>query len=232
MSAIKNKIRIHEKNVISFNEVMRMKKIILIAIIFSVLSCKAQTPVLPLNKDFGDINGAYYKDIDNFQDQFAGTWVFSNTSVYLKLILQKKAMFHEIIGVNQYYADYIVGEYQFIENGIEKLNTLSNLVVNHSDIINYGLVGHGQFPKDIFPKCNECALGEKRLEMLVFEPIVKNVSGLVATMIARKFVENGVAKLKIWFVQTHSSNGITKDRQPTEITKHTIPYGEYILIKQ
>jgi hypothetical protein len=48
-----------------------MKKIILAIVFITSFSCKAQFPVLPLYKSaFDATNGAYYKDLDNFHQQF------------------------------------------------------------------------------------------------------------------------------------------------------------------
>ena len=30
-----------------------------------------------------------------------------------------------------YYTDFLVGEFRYVENGVEKTNTLSNLSINH-----------------------------------------------------------------------------------------------------
>ena len=212
-----------------------MKNIFKIITLFLLtISCKAQTKILPLynNYNYGEVNGAYYKDINNFQNQFEGIWLYTNGSTSLKIVLTKKEKFHEVIDLRHYYEDYIVGDFQYIENGVEKINTLNNLLLNHSKIINYGLSGNSQMSKDIYPKCNECNPNEKRLNLDMNEPIVKEVVGLRAEMIARKFTENGVEKLKIWFIPKGSSYGVTNDGKPTSITKHTIPYGEYVLIKQ
>jgi murein DD-endopeptidase MepM/ murein hydrolase activator NlpD len=63
-----------------------MKKIILALIFITSFSCKAQNPVLPLYKsEFAAINGAYYKDMDDFHNQFVGTWVLNNGTTYLKV---------------------------------------------------------------------------------------------------------------------------------------------------
>ena len=213
-----------------------MKNIIsTILFTLTITSCKSQNPILPLdggNTTYGSTKGAYYKDLNNFLNQYEGTWLLDNGTTTLKIVLTKKVMFHKIAGLKQYYSDYIVGEYLYIENGIEKLNTLNNLQTDHTNIYNYGLVGNSQMPKDIYPKCNECATDEKRLNMKIFEPIVKDVEGLGGEMIARKYTENGIEKLKIWFIPKGSSYGVTKEGKPTSITKHTIPYGEYILVKQ
>ena len=64
------------------------------------------------------------------------------------------------------------------------------------------------------------------------EPNTRNVSGLEAKIIFRKIIESGVEKLKANFYLVHSSYGSLDDGTPTTIDSHTVPYGEYILIKQ
>jgi hypothetical protein len=51
--------------------------------------------------------------------------------------------------------------------------------------------------------------------------------------IVRHYVQNGVEKLKVWF--RYTGNGIHKDIQTGEMRESpfcTIPYGEYVFIKQ
>ena len=82
---------------------------------------------------------AYRKDIYNFQNQFVGTWVYQNGQEYLEVRFIKKEMFWRP-APTQFYEDVLVGEYKYIDsNGIEKVNSLSNLNVNHENLFNYNL---------------------------------------------------------------------------------------------
>ncbi|TPD67179.1 DUF6705 family protein [Flavobacterium microcysteis] len=213
-----------------------MKHVLTIIILLCLkVYCKAQTPVIPLNggSSYGAISGAYYKDTEDFFWQFEGTWVYSNNGTILKIVLKNKDMFYEDgIGIN-FYTDYIIGEYQYIKDGIEILNTLHNLNINHEEISQYNITGNTQIRGTLVPAaCPECQHGEKRLLTYYTEPGARNVVGLDTEMVFRRFTENGVTKLKIWFYRVSGSYRVTWDGQPTDIETHLLPYGEYVLTKQ
>lgn len=200
---------------------------------FIVFGCKAQTPIIPLSDyNYGSVRNAYYKDTQNFLDPFVGTWVYSNNGTILKVVLQKKIMFHENGVAQNFYTDFIIGEYQYIRNGTEILNTLSNLNVIHEEISEYNISGNIEDIHNTYPKCVECPNGEVRLVTYFNEPTRRNIESLDSQMIFRRFVENGTVKLKVWFVKIAGTTGYTTDGQPTTITDYSLPYGEYILIKQ
>ena len=210
-----------------------MKNFFLLLLFTTLCNCKAQTPILPLNggtEAHGDTYNAYYKDINNFLNQYEGTWQLTQGSIVLKLMFLKKLMVYRNEIGTPYYTDYIVGEYQYIDV-VEKINTLNNLLINHSSLLDYGLSGNIALPNNLHPQCAECTTGEKRLVVDIYEPVIKEVSGLEGEMVFRKFTENGVDKLKVWFYKSHSGYGYTENDVPTSITKHTIPYGVYILTK-
>lgn len=212
-----------------------MKKIFYIIIAFYTIGVNAQSQIIPLysgNGNYGDTNNAYYKDIDSVLNQYVGTWLFTNGNNSFKIILQKKEHVYMSAGVIKFYTDFIVGEFQYIENGVEKINTLSNLATNYSYIFDYNIVGHALIPNNLFLSCNDCATNEKRLMADLTEPNTRNVSGLEAKIIFRKIIESGVVKLITNFYLVHSSYGSLDDGTPSTIDSHTVPYGEYILIKQ
>ncbi len=40
-------------------------------LLFTIIVFKAQSPIIPLNNSgYGDVRGAYYKDTENFLNQF------------------------------------------------------------------------------------------------------------------------------------------------------------------
>ena len=110
-----------------------MKKINFIVLMLFVISCKAQIPIKSIYDDT-DINGAYYKDTNNDFDKFVGTWKYTNGITSLTITLQKKAQYHKFhSNGDNYYLDVMVGEYKYIENGVEKINTLPFLSQNFDD---------------------------------------------------------------------------------------------------
>jgi hypothetical protein len=209
----------------------KMKKIIILLLLsVSYYSCKAQ--ILPRfnNLDFGKTNNAYYKDINNELNPFVGTWMYSTPNDTLKVVFIKKEYFDK----ETYYADYLVGEFQYVKDGVEKANTLSNLNINHNKIYDYNMFSVTFLKKNSFPKCDVCSLTDKRLSMEFDEPANDDYM-LSANFVIRHVVENGVEKLKVQFVMTAGAGGYVKDlnsNATSTSTVHSIPYGEYTLIKQ
>ena len=88
-----------------------MKKIIFVYLVIATMQCKAQTPIIDLQAWQGNIiPGMYIKDTNNILNQFEGTWVYTNGTTSLKIVLVKKQM--KLLAT--YYQDLIIGEYQYI----------------------------------------------------------------------------------------------------------------------
>lgn len=207
---------------------------ILILVFLTTIS-NAQSPILPKydNSYYGDVNNAYYKDINSIHNQYVGTWLYTNGNTSLKIILKKKTMIYHIGHTNTYYTDDLVGEYQYIENGVDLVNTLSAINNEYSDSWDYNLCSTSLKRNNAYPKCNECSPEEKRLNMQFNEPSRRHITGFSNDFLLRRFFENGTEKLKIWFVCRDNGIYRTKDDfNLTNITRFSLPYGEYTLIKQ
>lgn len=211
-----------------------MKRLIqTIIILFAVLGCKAQSPVLDLQAPgFADVENAYYKDIENFYGQFVGTWVYSDNTKTIRYRFAKKEMFYYQSPKNCY-VDFLVGEMQYIENGIEKINSLSRIDLNFSSIFAYNMSSIGKTGYNWAPICEECPQDVKRLVMSYNEPTNDDIS-LDAYFVMRRVVENGVEKLKVQYKWKNGASGI--NRFDTELfsrsTAFTIPYGDYTLVRE
>ena len=137
-----------------------MKKILII--ILFVIKASAQTPVIELDSWNGDITaGMYIKDSPNTLNQFEGTWLYTDGNTSLKIVLVKKIKDGDVVS---YFEDILIGEYQYIENGVEKFNSLSNLNIVHSNVYNsHNIVGnHFHTYRSPF---NEVTPGEKILKL-------------------------------------------------------------------
>ena len=205
-----------------------MKKGIFLLITILSISCRAQSPIFPvygtqsMNKE-----NAYYKDVDNFHDQFVGTWVLNNGTNYLKVTFKKKSMFYTLLDKN--YVDYLVGEYEYKLNGLTKVNSLTNLNINHNDILDYNLISISKINKDLIPICTDCAASEKRLLMSFLEQPSRDPNwGPEADFVIRRVVENGLVMLKVQFIKTFAGTRIASP----EVRDFSLPYGDYTLIKQ
>ncbi|WP_286915986.1 DUF6705 family protein [Flavobacterium sp. UBA4197] len=204
---------------------------------FIVFNTYSQTPIINRYgvEKYGRIEGAYYKDINGFHNQYIGTWVYNNGNTTFKVVFKPKDSFHVTTDVRNYYADFLIGEFQYIDNGIEKVNTFSNINQTYSNIFDYNIVSVTRIYKSTYPLCPECEEDERRLLLFFNEPSRRNIwGGISNNFVIRRFVENGQEKLKVQFVYT--GNGLeslnTMDGPPANINSFSVLYGEYILIKQ
>lgn len=185
------------------------------------VSCKAQ--VINIKDDDGSgITNAYYKDIDNILNPFEGTWVYSNGDTTLKIVLLKKINQYN----TQYYEDLIIGEYQYIENGVEKVNTLSTINNNYSNQILHGIAGNSAISNTNKPPCNDCVAFEKRLRLMFTEPN----SELYGQMIVRKIMIGSEEAIKIIIRKTGDASVWIEGTTPPP-SDFMVPSGEYTLIK-
>lgn len=211
-----------------------MKKIvILIALITLSFSCNAQVFDLYETLSSETPPNGYRKDINNFQNQFIGTWVYQNGQEYLEVKFIKKEMFWRP-APTQFYEDFLVGEYKYIDNnGIERVNSLNNLNVNHARIFNYNLRSGAKLNNNSFPLCQNCPIGTERLYLDFDEP-ANDDFGLDAGFVIRRVFENGVEKLKVQFYHENAPSGRKKGdiTQTSTFTEFSLPYGDYTLIKQ
>lgn len=152
-----------------------------LSILIMAISCNAQTPIISIEDNNGDrIQNAYYKDISNVLNTFEGTYLLSNGTTSLKIVLQKKTMSFD----SWLYEDLLIGEYQYIENGVEKVNTLNNLNTTYTNqygsinIYGNSIIKHG------LPGCNDCTINEKRLRLSFKDAI----SGCWADLIINKTI--------------------------------------------
>ncbi|AWM12589.1 hypothetical protein DI487_01005 [Flavobacterium sediminis] len=209
-----------------------MKKILYVLLLsLAFTHCKAQNPIIPRfdpNFYLGDVDGAYYKDVDNYLDQFVGTWMYTEGDTILKVTFFKKEM---LLIDNSYYEDCLVGEFQYIEDGVEKANTLSNLDVNYLGLFDYNMYSVTRIRKTSYPVCDECNANEKRLVMFFTEP-ANDDDCLEGMWAMRVVVEGGVQKLKVQFRFETVACGYKEDGTPSTADYFSIPFGDYTLIKQ
>jgi hypothetical protein len=191
----------------------------------SFFTCKAQ--IVPLYTDADvyyhvDNSGYYYKDVDNDFNKFEGTWKWESGNNLLAFSLKKLVNINDGHG---YTYDILIGEYHYIENGIEKVNTLAN--INNSNIIPelHLISGYNILSKYNKPVvCNNCAEDERRVEVVIAHP---DDSGITGYLILRHVIENGIEKIEATLVSGHKlPSGATGPE------KIDVPLGEYVLIKQ
>jgi len=205
-----------------------MKKILLTFTILLTIVCKAQSPIKSLYDDVFESNsGAYYKDIYNDLNRFVGTWIYTDGTTSLTIMLQKKEMKYNNILGNNFYEDLLVGEYQYIENGIEKINTLPNLQNLSFDVYDHNIIGNiiSKPISGVENMCYNCGPNEMKV-LTYFSDPERDILGYEPQMIFHHYTENGVEKLRLNF------RGGGMLAAGNELTSYNIPFGVYILVKQ
>ncbi len=196
-----------------------MKKILSVVLLTTSILGHTQTSIVNILDDGGDeINGAYYKDINNLLNPYAGTWLYENGTTSLKIILKKITSNNSL-----YLEDMIIGEYQYVENGIEKVNTLNEIDIIYSDQDKHHLSGNTFIKKTSRPVCNDCATNERRLRIGISEV------GSFGTVLVRIIDVNGQIGMNIRIRRDESIAYVEGTPPPAE---PKIPCGEFILIKQ
>jgi hypothetical protein len=177
------------------------------------------------NRDYPSREDVYYKDVNNLLNPFVGTWVYNNGTTSFKIVLRKITNFNN--GHN--FEDFIVGDYEYIENGVTLINTLPNLYTSIPYKIPQEISADSFLSKYEFPPCNDCGLNEYRLELIMGDPL-KDVG---YKMIARRVIYNNQFALSIYF---HSDglkySGTSMDDTTIEAVGQTMPDGTFIFIKQ
>jgi len=206
-----------------------MKKIFLTILITSILSCKAQnqttyeTISLEDNSIEYALTGKYYKDINNTLNNFTGTFLYTNGSTSFKIILQKKLQ----SSVNdRYKEDILIGSYQYIENGVEKINVLNSINDNHSNGWKYNIHGNNILVGQTLG-CTDCNANEKWIRGTIYDPLPNG--GGPATIFIRKTTVGSQEAIIVWiYMEMYVATG-----NSAPINSIAYPIGEkFTLIKQ
>ncbi|MCW4468033.1 hypothetical protein OGH69_03570 [Flavobacterium sp. MFBS3-15] len=206
-----------------------MKAIFIIALLFG-MGCRAQTPIKSLYEDDTDISGAYYKDLYNDLDNFVGTWKYTDGTTSLTITLEKREMQVFNNGKNHYYADFLVGEYKYIENGVEIINTLPRLTSNIINPWNFNIVGNIIVgPNSQY--CLNCGPNDRKV-VLGFNDPTRDIFGFEPEMIFQRADDGSTQKLRLIFRNLGSRMSKFGETTLSPYTSYNIPFGEYLLVKQ
>jgi hypothetical protein len=191
---------------------------------FSTL-LKSQSITIDIEEaGFGKPAGYYQKDINNLLDPYPGTYLYTNGNTSFKIVLKKM--------INQpvwsHYEDLIIGEYQYVENGIEKMNTLSNLNIAYSDqYLKHNIAGNGiLWNNSRVWKCPQCNLNEKRAALRIVDASNKRY----ADILMRRTVMNGQQVMQVKIVNPNTVAYNVETQSPP--ADFSLPLGEFTMIKQ
>lgn len=200
-----------------------MKNLTFIISLFTILISNAQTPIINIGDSrFNQPDGYYMKDINNQLNPFQGTYVYTNGTTSFKIVLTKKIQQYN----GRYYEDLIIGEYQYIKNGVEQVNTLNLINTVYSNQTRHNIAGNSIVDNNFrYWKCPTCAPNEKRLKCSIVDEFSKRYGSLIM----RRTIEAGVEVMKINI--SHISRAILVEGQPAP-PEFSLPIGELTLIKQ
>lgn len=204
-----------------------MKKFLYIFSIFFTTFCFSQNPIINiLNENGSAKTNAYYKDVDNILNPFTGTYIYTNGNNQLKIQLIKMTLQFN----GRYYEDLLIGEYQYIENGVEIINTLGNINENYINQHKHNIVGNIIIDNPNFRmwKCPTCDINEKRVMITISDDLSKRFGYLIL----RKVVEvdsSGQTVETLHANITNVSRSFSDNPNPPDFH---LPIGEFTMIKQ
>ncbi|KQT23976.1 hypothetical protein ASG22_08100 [Chryseobacterium sp. Leaf405] len=174
-----------------------------------------------MKQNYGNIpDNAYYKDTDNFLDNFVGTWKYQNGNEELTMIIKKK-LFYDYEGS---YSDILYGEYKYINpSGNTLINTLNKIDVPMNE--SYHAISDALFIRNNqYFKCTDCSSGEFRVKSFFSDPDRKHITMNIIfryinpTTIKARIYSTGVVHL--------SASDVNLPDKPQ------IPEVEYTMTKQ
>lgn len=206
-----------------------MKKFI---IILSLFILKSQAQIIDIDTiscERGFEPNVYYKDVNNILNNFEGTWLYQNGSTILTIKFRKILNSSNTINSE----DLLVGEYQFVENGVVKINTLNYFTNNYTDQTQHSIFGNCIIPNEIDKMyCSQCLQNQKRVKLMYSDPL-KNISGTIIVG------NSGVAPnetITLYIFSNPYSYIVDRGWSDINIQKNysssTIPNGWYTLTKQ
>ena len=171
-----------------------MKHIIIITAILSFLSCKAQSPIIPLS-DFDTelVNNSYWKDVDNDMNHFEGIWTYQNGNNEFTIALRKIEQYFD----GSWYEDLLIGDFKYVENGIVIANYLPRLTNPSVNNAQHYITGNFIVNKNQVPRCDECDASDRRFKLSFTDPERRYIK---CQIVLRHFFEDGIEKIKCGFI--------------------------------
>jgi hypothetical protein len=192
-----------------------------ISILLLALSCKAQSPIVPLDTYIHEIaDNSYVKDIDNELNKFIGTWIFSDGTSTFTLVLQKQIQTFN----DDYYEDYMIGEYSYSINGLTIVNTIP--FINNTNLNLQRNIGGRYVVKGPDYNCTDCLPNERRIDLYFSDPERKYLPN---SMIIRYLIDQNNPEKITATIYRRGSIVLPYENAPTS---PRVPYGTYLMEKQ
>ena len=209
------------------------KTYIFILSLVTFLSCKAQTVTMTTNNDWYAVpQNGYYKDSNNSLNIYVGEWKYENVTTSTSLIIKLRKVTNTF--TFGFYQDLLIGEIQYIENGVEKINTLNQFNVDipnqaKHNLVSRRLVSKTEIRNPQWNSCDECISGAPLVEFIFRNPN----TGLQGTILIGVY---GVESIRANFysngMKSTMSDPNNIDTLQMEQVELTIPNEAFTLEKQ
>ena len=173
-------------------------------------------------KDGTRIENAYYKDVNNFFDQFEGTYSYTNGTTELTMVFKKITNWYN----SGYYQDLLAGEVKFVKDGVLKFDNLSRINQNLAHKYEHHIIGNSIIQPSELPVCSDCLANQKRARLIFFGR-ENNFGG---TIFLQKLPSQMGQPEKIKIFILYSTNWSIEGQIEPQLP--LISFGEYILVKQ
>ena len=124
-----------------------------------------------------------------------------------------------------FYEDILIGGYQYIEDGVEKVNTLSKLSIPHVNGWFYPINGNTIMTGKM--RCPSCASDEKWLAVMIVDPIGDSVNELLI----RKTLIGGQEAIRV-FIYFSPFHYAVEEGAPPRIPNSYPVSTEFVFLKQ
>jgi len=205
-----------------------MTNIFNLVILLSIITGYSQSQTFPLRTlgiPFGATN-YYLKDTYNDFDQFVGTWKYDNPQTNTSLIIKLKKVIKFYGENSDVYVDCLAGEYIYIENNMEIVNTIANLNIQSNPYRN-NIMGYLMITDNTYPICPECPEDVIRIKLSFDDPEREYNSG--GMHMWHKTEADGTEKIMIELY--YDGLGLRYWEHPTTPNTLRVPYGKYTLTK-
>jgi hypothetical protein len=207
------------------------KSILSILALLSIGKSLCQSPIIGLfdGIEYGETNNAYYKDTQDDLDKFIGTWIWSdnNSSLTIEFRLLEQELITFSTDNSQFYTDLIIGEYIYVENGQELINTMHLFDSPFISNLDHNIAGNFIEDKAGRPYCDECTVSERRLKVFFTDPNYQHIENRA---ILRHLITAGQETIEMLLLQEYVNT--VDNPYPQNPAEISMPYGSYTLIKQ
>ena len=139
------------------------------------LGCKAQIiPIGPATGNYGDVHGAYYKDVNGLLDPFIGHWKYSSSTEIIEIKIKKLSNQIITLGNINYSRDILIGTTKYLNSGVliyDNLNTITQINSPAEVVIRGNLILRSWDPLP----CDTCAIDELRISLDVNDPLAPHI---------------------------------------------------------